>query len=108
MIEFNNGVTFDNGSVMKSKIEGYSKIYSIGNAINYHITKEDERNYYINKKQIEIDIPAGFSTEYIKCCSYNGMLDEHSDFELNEDKTKIVFKLEPQRDKIIQVFMNRK
>jgi len=107
-IEFNDGVTFAPGSVIKSHIEGYLKIFSIGNAINYHITKDDERAYYTQGKKIEIDIPNGFNTDYIKCCSYNGILDEHTDYEVNEAKTKIVFKLEPQRDKVIQVFMNRK
>jgi hypothetical protein len=108
MIEFNDGVTFREGAPIKTKFEGYCKIYSIGNAINYHITKEDERAYYTAKKLIEIDIPAGFGTDYIKCCSYNGILNEHYDYELNEDKTKIIFNIEPQRDKVIQIFMNRK
>lgn len=107
-IVFNDGVTFEPGSLITYTIEGYCKLYSVGNAINYHITKEDELNYYSKKQNITIDIPPGFSTDFIRCCSYNGMLDEHTDFELNEDKTKIIFKLEPQRDKVIQVFMNRK
>lgn len=107
-IEFHDDVIFEPGSVLKIQVEGYLKIYSIGNAVNYHITKEDEKAYYTQGKRIEIDIPSGFNTDYIKCCSYNGILNEHYDYEVNEDKTKIVFKLIPQRDKVIQVFMNRK
>lgn len=107
-IEFHDGVRFNPGDPIKIHVEGYLKICSIGNAINYHITKNDEREYYINGKLIEINIPNGFDTDYIKCCSYNGVLNDHYDYELNEDKTKIIFKMEPQRDKVIQVFMNRK
>lgn len=94
-------------SEVKCTIEGYIATYNIALAINYHMTKEDEREYYTKLKLIELDIPEGFDASYIKCCSYNGILDEHSDYEVIDNK-KIRFKLEPQRDKIIQIFMNRK
>lgn len=91
---------------VKCTIEGYTAVYNIGLAVNYHITKEDEKEFYTKSKMIEVDIPAGFDSSYIKCCSYNGLLDEHSDYEVIDNKIR--FKLEPQRGKIIQIFMNRK
>lgn len=87
------------------KVKGLTKIASLELAINYQMTKTDERNYLTEGKRIEIEIPEGFEKEYIKCCSYNGILDEHSDYEVVDNK--IVFKLEPMRDKVIQVFANR-
>ena len=86
-------------------VKGLTKLANLELAINYQMTKTDERNYLAEGKRIEIEIPEGFDKQYIRCCSYNGILDEHTDYEIIDNK--IVFKLEPMRDKVIQVFANR-
>lgn len=106
-IEFNDDVDINPGAIIESTIEGYCESYIIDNAINYQMTKEDERAYYTRGENIKITLPPEFDADYIKCCSYNGILDEHSDYEVLEDGRTIVFKLKPVRDKVIQVFANR-
>lgn len=91
---------------IKIEFKGITKLLELELFSNYIMTKTDERNYMIDGKKIEIDIPEEFDTRYIRCCSYNGILEEHRDFEVNGHT--IVFKLEPMREKIIQVFASRK
>lgn len=70
--------------------------------INYAMTKTDERNYYTEKKLIKIEIPENIEKDSIVCCSYIGLMDKNVDYLI--DNNKIVFNLEPMRDRVIQVF----
>lgn len=91
---------------IKIKYKGITQTINLELLTNYIMTKTDERNYLVDDKKIEIEIPDEFDTNYVKCCSYNGILEEHRDFEIVDHK--IIFKLQPMRDKVIQVFANRK
>ena len=84
--------------------------------MNYHLvdqklplnikTKEDELTYIRDNTPITLEIPEEFDPNYVECCSYNGMLQKDRDYTI-EDHT-ITFNMEPMRNKIIQVFANRK
>lgn len=91
---------------IKISYKGITRIVNLDLFTNYLMTKTDERNYLLDGKKIEIELPEEFSTEYVKCCSYNGMLEEYKDFEIVDHK--IIFNLQPMRDRVIQVFANRK
>ena len=73
---------------------------------NYSMTKTDERNYYTEKKYIKVDIPEDIEQDSIICCSYNGLMNKDIDFII--DNNKIVFNIEPMRDRVIQIFGFRK
>jgi len=73
---------------------------------NYKITKEDEYNYYYNKKYLEVDISEckKVDTHTVQCISYNGLMNQTIDFTVDPVKKVIVFKLEPHRDCYIQIY----
>lgn len=73
---------------------------------NYSMTKTDERNYYTEGKYIKVDIPENIEQDTIICCSYNGLMNKDIDFVI--DNNKIVFNIEPMRDRVIQIFGFRK
>jgi hypothetical protein len=82
-------------------------IYSTISLIcDYKITKDDEYNYYYNKKQLEIDISKcrKVDMQTIQCTSYNGLMNQTIDFIVDEDKKIIKFKIEPNRDRYIQIY----
>ena len=86
-------------------VKGFSKVISLQLAIDYHMTKTDERNYYTEGKKIELEIPQEFESKFIRCFSYKGSLTETIDYNIVDNK--IIFDLEPMRDKVIQVYANR-
>lgn len=73
---------------------------------NYKISKEDESNYYKNKKKIEVDISncRRIDTSTVQCVSYTGLLNQTVDFVVDDVNKKIIFNIEPQRDSYIQIF----
>ena len=70
---------------------------------DYAITRQDEKNYYIDKKYISIDVPKGTVIDDVICCSYMGKLEPYSEYILKDDK--LYFHMEPMRDRVIQVFL---
>ena len=104
-IMFGDNVKLAPGAKVDVEYRGLSKILNLELMTNYIMTKSDERDYLVEGKRITIDIPDEYEDEYIECCSYNGQLDRNSDFEIVDKK--IIFKFQPMRNKIIQVFANR-
>lgn len=82
-------------------------VYStISMICDYKITKEDEYNYYYNKKYLEVDISKcrKVDMQTIQCVSYNGLMNQTIDFVVDEDKKIIKFNIQPNRDRYIQIY----
>lgn len=104
-IRFNEKFSGHNRSEIRIVAKGLSKVLTLQLAIDYHMTKTDERNYYTEGKKIELEIPQEFEKQFIRCFSYKGSLVETIDYNIVDNK--VIFELEPMRDKVIQVYANR-
>lgn len=104
-IRFTDKFSGYNRSTIRLIVKGFSKVISLQLAIDYHMTKTDERNYYTEGKKIELEIPQEYESKFIRCFSYKGSLTETIDYNIVDNK--IIFDLEPMRDKVIQVYANR-
>lgn len=106
VLTFNDDASIEDFSEVTILYKGLCKCINLELVTNYIMTKTDERDFLVDGKRIEIELPDEYDEKYIKCCSYNGILDDHSDYEYKDGK--VIFKLQPMRDKVIQIFANRR
>lgn len=95
-----------NGDIISIYIDSFSKQTSVNLVCQHKMSKQDELDYYSNKKLIEIDLNSvrNIDLDSIQCISYNGLMNRDIDYIVDTTKKIIVFNLEPRRDCYIEIY----